>query len=912
MSEQPLDNTTSMGNEDLRWMLQTLVPKTTIVSSPDAKGEADDGTMTGVEGQRYEVGNVLGAGGMGVVMQAFDKNLERSVAMKVLQRSRVTDGAHALRFIREAEITGGLEHPNIIPLHELGLDNGGNAYYTMKQVRGETLKHVLKKLRDKDPEYTVKYPFQRLMEIFQKICDAVGLAHERGVIHRDLKPENVMIGDYGEVLVIDWGLARKVDADNPTEPEPAAASNVDAGSENPLEFVTKAGAVMGTPGYMAPEQALGAGVGPLSDVYSLGAILYSILTFRRPVNGRNMNELMVNLLNGDVPTPQELWEGNDTSLPHHLPDGMVPSGISAVAMKALSRNQAKRYASVGDLRRDVVNFLSGYATDAENASLLRKLMLLFNRSRKVVAVVLVTVIALLLVAVTFTRRLQAETQIAVDRETEANRELAEADATRAAAREVFESLKSKTGTLARQARHRLEAHDTLVALELIDQAIFLDPQVGEYHVLKGDILQNRFKFREADAAYAEAQRLMGVVPGLLERREASSAFAKIPDRSFIDMLGALNEHFVALGRYEESLNVLHQIGRKMRPYLATGKALVKTKNWDGELSIAKDILYGNSGRGSGEMRAIKLEVAKCGPYFDFRDVRGMGIKDLRINGALFLTGLDALVLQHDLHRLAINGVKRLDLAHLNGLKVKELILENCEVHSPECLNDLGVLSLKLSGKNFDDQSIKKFHGRHLRKLVIDHAPITNLDFLDRFPAIDELELSRVDVTAVPPAHVALSELACFGVPIKSLDGLNLSIMRSLRIPSSKVNDLECVRGKSMPNLTSLDLNDCPIADLSPLQGHSRFLFLFLKGTRVRDLTPLRATSISTLDIRQTAVTDLTPIRDNAFDEIYLTVENMSETSIKTLRNMRVKKINFSNAGQFWMQYDNEKSEKKVP
>ena len=173
--------------------------------------------------QRYAVGDAVARGGMGAILAARDVNIRRAVAMKVIRKDREAKAPDLLRFIEEAQVTGQLEHPNIVPVHELGLDASGNVFYTMKFVRGTTLKDVLRAIRDGDEQAIGEYPLNRLLNIYLKLCDAVAFAHSRGVVHRDLKPENVMIGDYGEVLVLDWGLAKIVGR----EDAPAAESSPD-------------------------------------------------------------------------------------------------------------------------------------------------------------------------------------------------------------------------------------------------------------------------------------------------------------------------------------------------------------------------------------------------------------------------------------------------------------------------------------------------------------------------------------------------------------------------------------------------------------------------------------------------------------------------------------------------------------
>jgi serine/threonine-protein kinase len=205
----------------------------------------------------YTVGEVIGAGGMGEVVSAHDRRMERDVAIKRMRD--VAPSADALgRFLREARIQARLDHPAVVPVHELGIDAKGRPYFTMKRLAGVTLADRL----------SAKGPIQPLLRAFADVCLAIEFAHSRDVIHRDLKPANVMLGDYGEVYVIDWGVARVLTGRKSAASGPAIDT---------LDDGTKAGDVLGTPGYMAPEQMRGEPVGPAADVYALGSILFEVL-----------------------------------------------------------------------------------------------------------------------------------------------------------------------------------------------------------------------------------------------------------------------------------------------------------------------------------------------------------------------------------------------------------------------------------------------------------------------------------------------------------------------------------------------------------------------------------------------------------------------------------------------------------
>ena len=215
---------------------------------------------------------------------AKDGRLNREVALKLIEESQAADPQSRARFLLEAEITGGLEHPGIVPVYALGENSDGRLFYAMRLVRGETLKERIRKFHNAGSISRQPVPFRQLLNHFVRICDIVAYAHSRGVLHRDLKPSNVMLGKFGETLVVDWGLAKPIEPSGESQPavldevklRPISGSSVKG---------TMHGATLGTPQYMSPEQALGQleRVGRVSDVYSLGATLYCILTGSPPL-----------------------------------------------------------------------------------------------------------------------------------------------------------------------------------------------------------------------------------------------------------------------------------------------------------------------------------------------------------------------------------------------------------------------------------------------------------------------------------------------------------------------------------------------------------------------------------------------------------------------------------------------------
>jgi WD40 repeat protein/serine/threonine protein kinase len=399
-----------------------------------------DSVVADEAGRRYDRGEVIAKGGMGAILEAKDLNIRRRVAMKVMLHPKQADLGQLLRFIEEAQVTGQLEHPSIVPVHELGLDAAGHVFYTMKYVNGKTLKAIIADIRSGDPETLSKYSLPHLLTIFLKVCDALAFAHRKGVIHRDLKPENVMVGEFGEVLVMDWGLAKVLlggsrqshpatstsDPRSTPDTDPPAPVTQTSGIESVRCHVsttddndrlyTLDGQIMGTPNFMAPEQAQGKinQLDARTDLYSLGAILYTILTLRPPVSGQTLAQILTNVVQGKITPPthynrtktrQQKRLSEDHAVLHdqqvspaelgrtdsrplaHIPGGIIPQALSAIAMKALSPTQDARYQSVNDLQQDIERFQGGFATVAEDASLSRQLALLVRRHRGFVSAI---------------------------------------------------------------------------------------------------------------------------------------------------------------------------------------------------------------------------------------------------------------------------------------------------------------------------------------------------------------------------------------------------------------------------------------------------------------------------------------------------------------------------------------------
>ncbi len=304
---------------------------------------------------KYILDKELGRGGMGAVFSTVDQDVRRKVAMKVMLPNTSTSPGHIKRFLEEAQITGQLEHPNIVPVHEVGINAESNIYFTMKMVRGENLDDILDRIAQGKGDYQQKYSLGVLLQIFMKVCDAIGYAHAKGVLHRDLKPENLMIGGFGEVLVMDWGLAKVLGR------EDINSAGKGGAIEQASAYHTMEGQVMGTPAYMSPEQALGkiSELDERSDIFSLGGILYKILTGHAPYRGKNAREALEKARKRQLQSPDL-----------RAPERKIPSELVAICMKAMSREQDERYASAEELKDDIQRYLDGRSVSAKKDSLL--------------------------------------------------------------------------------------------------------------------------------------------------------------------------------------------------------------------------------------------------------------------------------------------------------------------------------------------------------------------------------------------------------------------------------------------------------------------------------------------------------------------------------------------------------------
>ncbi len=298
--------------------------------------------------ERYVVDGRLGAGGMGEVLAVTDKNLSRRVAMKVASPALQGNHQALARFVEEAQVGAQLQHPGVVPVHDLGRMPDGRVFFTMKEIDGVTLGEAIAGVHTASrggvwEESGAGWTFRRLVDALRRVAETVGYAHSRGVAHRDLKPNNVMLGSWGEVLVVDWGLAKILGDER-------GVTDISSPRTGDEALATRAGSVAGTPVYMAPEQARAdqAAIGPASDIYALGAMLRVVLTGRTPYRGASTTEILAKVIAGPPP-------------PIVQTSGPLPDELVMICDRAMARDPADRFPSAAELAKAVGDWLDGAA-----------------------------------------------------------------------------------------------------------------------------------------------------------------------------------------------------------------------------------------------------------------------------------------------------------------------------------------------------------------------------------------------------------------------------------------------------------------------------------------------------------------------------------------------------------------------
>lgn len=359
--ELGLEQTVAAAAETLDAAAATSAPALSLTRTSDTATtvlpdvECRDGKMVLVprDQLRYATERVIGEGGMGVVELARDADIGRSVAIKRLRAQRSSPAALA-RFVDEVRTIGRLDHPGIAPIHDVGVDADGAFFFVMKYIDGETLEDIIERLRAGDADTHAQYPFDRRISIFLSMLHSLEYAHSAKLLHRDLKPANIMIGEFGEVLLMDWGIARPIGG-AADEAAPQDEEGDEGGDGRSRLVSTRVGSVVGTPLYMSPEQARGETdtLDARSDLYSAGAVLLEFLTLRHPLEDeRTVGAICAELQTLEPPSIVSSFWDHPTQAP-------VPAELRHFLRKALANDREARWPSIGEMLAELERVRSG-------------------------------------------------------------------------------------------------------------------------------------------------------------------------------------------------------------------------------------------------------------------------------------------------------------------------------------------------------------------------------------------------------------------------------------------------------------------------------------------------------------------------------------------------------------------------
>jgi serine/threonine protein kinase len=832
--------------------------------------------------QRYEVIRPIAQGGMGAVMAALQPSIRREVAMKTVLSGM--DSASRMRFIEEAQITGQLEHPNIVPIHELGVDGDGQLFYTMKLVKGITLHEAIESLRGGKPGAAGQYPLPVLLTIFQKVCDAVAFAHSHHVIHRDLKPANIMLGEFGEVLVMDWGLAKVINLAGSTPTGLATGAKAvaatgkhavtSARSEQPDTFSTMDGHIMGTPQFMSPEQVRGetSSLDERSDVFALGAILYQMLTLHPPFTGADVQEVIDRVAQGRFTNPAAL---DAVNLPH-MPGGRVPDSLKAVVKKALAPSRALRYTRVLALQEDLAAYQGGFATTAEKAGAWRQLSLLVKRNKAAS----IGLAAVLLVGSTL------GTKAVIDGR-RAERALADLKKTAPALLSLAEM---ESG---------FQRFDS--AVEKLDAALALDPALtaARWRRAWGLLALERFEdcaeeLRKAMAEDpAKAKKLGAILPVVetLAQSPSNERWNPLRSKAVLDHLntiGASGEAIALSSRFQLS-------GQDKQKLVQTrlGEWLGKDANGNpksGGAGIAPD--------GSLSVGALPAAITSLEP------LRGLPINRIDASQTK-IESLEPLV-GMPLHTLIVERCSKIkDLSPLKGMRLIELNIKETQASDLSPLAGMPLKSLILDSTKVAD--LGPLEGLPLEKLSADkHSSFTIRDLspLEGMP-LKSLKLMGQQPYSLSPLQGMRLQL------FNNWDGppLDLSPLRGmpLKVVSANSEDFSPLQEMDLSFFESTRPSDQAIQTMAGLQSKS----MLINGSAIKNIAPLANVRCKILHLQHCGqLRDLSPMRECAgLEELVITgcpgspEPLRGHPTLKRISFSRDQTVNIRPVAEFWAEYD---------
>ncbi|MFT5129142.1 MAG: serine/threonine protein kinase [Rhodothermales bacterium] len=779
--------------------------------------DVDGNTVTAIadDTDQHQIGKLIATGGMGAIFEAHDVNCRRTVAMKVMLPGKITNDSDLVRFIDEAQVTAQLEHPGIPPVHTIGIDKSGNVFYTMKFVKGRTLEDILEDIRADRKDVIAHYPLPRLLTMFLRTCEAISYAHARGVIHRDLKPENIMIGAYDEVQVMDWGLAKVV---------LGGGASLKRTVDQTVDGVT-----IGTPEYMAPEQAYGkiSEMDERSDVYALGGILYTILTLRKPVSGNTMNEVLLSVVEGRIVSPQvysdeslravALHKKGESAagmqILSHCPHQEIHPRLTQVCTRALALRPDQRYQSAAELHDGVEDCRAVFGSELRETSVLEQLITLVTSHTMISSLIAVSfgvLFMLYLVALSIEQqelreagadqvRIEASTmQLKKDRA-----DLLAAAELKSAPRPVPARVEDTAPEKIWDAGHRI-----------INEALATGPDALTY-LDKGRMHLLWFELDEAEEAFKLA----------VNHAKAGDSVEAVAER-YIAQLPEIRSRL-------ENNNPVEAVSLGLAESVTVQAPVVAAPEITQDIDLSQRLTAAiNSLARSNPGLALKRENFNFNTTFVQIDLSGPNLRTIAPLAGLPISQL----FMFDSH---VN-----DLRPLKGLPITNLNLRGSQyIGDIAPLRGMPITLLDLSKTRITD--IRPLVGMPLRSLYLDGTRVSDISALAHLKELDTLGLSKTPVT-----------------DISALRGLPLI---SLTLSESRVTDIAPIAGM---RLTALGLFDTSISDLRPLHG-MRITSLYLNGSNVVDLSPLEGMPLEELNLQRMLISDISVVSGMPLKALFL-------------------------------------------
>ncbi len=905
-----------------------------------------------IETQKYETGECIAKGGMGAILNARDLNIKRRVAMKVLLDEKRNSQDNTLRFMEEAQITGQLEHPSIVPVYELGVNSAGEVFYAMKLVKGATFKEIIAGIRSGDMQIIENYPLSRLLTIFQKVCDAIAYAHSKHVIHRDLKPENIMIGDFGEVLVMDWGLAKILSKDSYTDvttirsdvgsSDSKVAGDITAADDsgvkmgatvsrlrdNSLESFhvdeenenlhTMDGQILGTPNFMAPEQATAQNdkIDTRADIYALGGILYNLTTLRVPISGRSFTDMLVNIVKGNIAPPSSFNDSSKSATDsdeekfefHHCPSGKIPESLSAVAMKALALHPEDRYPDVKTLQEEIEAYQGGFATDAEEAGLLRQLVLFIRRHKTITTILTASVVGLVSVVTVFIAQLQSknidlnEKSLTLEKQNirlgsqKITLEEQRTDLQNTLDQLIEEKRRTEVEREAKKAEQRLKVEEKIAKEKEIRRRKEVSKLSAPEFIKRGQILIASLEWKEAltavetalelDVSLGDGWYLKGRLQlGNLEFSDALLSFAR-SDEPDAAGLREISESYHSLTRTRskplttEELRELSNLLRLKKDYILSER--IFTHTMEREKLIFSDVNLARQ-----RLIALNSELASLKFRYSFDgDILTVDLSNNRkLSNITPLTGLP-------INRLQLQNTNVTDFTPMNGMPLEVLHVSTGSEPDPPTLKKLPLKEIHFHGTPRKDLKSIRSITKALPSLHLygfEGAEDYALGFLDNIdPTEWHLFLHGSDYIDLNLfLNVPLTRLTLVDSEIYDITPLRQHELVTLDLTGTRVKSIRILKGKSLRYLAlaGTDVRDLSVLKDMPLE------FLDVQRTKVRSIDALRGSKIVHLNIGETDVTDYSVLREIPLQNLYL--DKMPIVDLSFLGRMELIELSLS-------------------